>query len=88
MAEPLFVEQIHLMAPPGFQDSVREAARQEGQTVSEFIRQAVKVQLRRVEPEQVAAAPATVIRAMRGLPEHNQPGALDQIAGETLAEAA
>jgi hypothetical protein len=54
MSEPLFVEQIHLMAPSGFQDAVREAARREGQTASEFIRQAVKTQIRRVEPEREA----------------------------------
>ncbi len=55
MPEPLFVEQVHIMAPPGFQEAVREAARREGQTASEFIRQAVKAQIRRTEAEPVAA---------------------------------
>ncbi len=51
MPEPLFVDQIHLMAPPGFHDAVKAAARNEGQTASEFIRQAIRVQLRRVDSE-------------------------------------
>ncbi len=41
MPEPLFTEQINLMAPPGLQAEIREAARSEGQTASEFIRQAI-----------------------------------------------
>ncbi len=55
MPEPLFAEQINLAVPPGFPTRVREAARQEGQTASKFIRQAIRAQLRRSEPEQVAA---------------------------------
>lgn len=55
MAEPLFVEQVHIMAPPGFQDAVRDAARREGQTSSEFIRQAIRARIRHTEPEQASA---------------------------------
>ena len=49
MPEPLFTEQINIAAPPGFQAKVREAARQEGQTASEFIRSAIRDKLRTVE---------------------------------------
>ena len=37
-SEPFFVDRISILAPSGFQDQVRDAARQEGQTASEFIR--------------------------------------------------
>ncbi len=52
--EPIFIEQVHLMAPSGFQDKAREAARQEGQTASEFVRQAIRDRLRVVAAEQPA----------------------------------
>ncbi len=55
MREPLFTEQVNLKAPEGTLAAVREAAREEGQTSSEFIRQAIRAQLRRVEPEPVPA---------------------------------
>ncbi len=55
MPEPLFIEQIRLMAPPGFQGQVREAAREAGQTLSEFIRGAICDRLRVVASEQPAA---------------------------------
>ena len=54
--EPYYVEQIHVMAPKGFQAQVRAVARQEGQTLSEFIRSAVRDKLRAVQAEQPAAA--------------------------------
>ena len=44
------------MAPPGFHDAVNVAARREGQTSSEFIRQAIKVQLRRVDAGEAQSA--------------------------------
>ena len=47
--EPFFVDRISILTPPGFQDQVREAARQEGQTASEFIRSAIRDKLRTVE---------------------------------------
>ena len=53
--EPYYVEQIHVMAPKGFQAQVRAVARQEGQTLSEFIRSAVRDKLRAVAPEQASA---------------------------------
>ena len=56
MPEPLFTEQINLMAPPGLQAEFREAASNEGQTASEFIRQAIRAQLRRTEAAQVQPA--------------------------------
>ena len=56
MREALFTEQIHLFAPPGLLDTVKAAAKEEGQTASEFIRQAIRAQLRRAD--QVAAVHA------------------------------
>ena len=53
--EPIFVEQIHVLAPSGFQDQVRQAARQEGQTASEFIRSAVRDRMNTIATEQPAA---------------------------------
>ncbi len=47
--EPLFVDRISILTPPGFQDQIRDAARQEGQSLSEFIRSAVRDKLRTVE---------------------------------------
>ncbi len=57
MPEPLFVEHISPMAPPGFQDAVRQAAHQEGQTAPEFIRAAIRDRLRTVAAEQASAEP-------------------------------
>ena len=45
MAEPLFVDRIHLLGPPGFHDAVKQAARDEGQTTSEYIRQAIRTKM-------------------------------------------
>ncbi len=56
MPEPLFVEQIHVMAPPGFHAAVKEAARSEGQTASEFIRSAIRFQLKRLDDSQAQPA--------------------------------
>ena len=50
-----FPELIQLKAPEGTQEAIRDAARQEGQTSSEFIRQAVRDRLRTVAAEQPAA---------------------------------
>ena len=55
MRATCFPELIQLKAPEGMQDAVREAARQEGQSSSEFIRQAVRDRLRSVTPEQADA---------------------------------
>ncbi len=52
---PFFVDRISILTPPGFQDVVRQAARQEGQTASEFIRSAIRDRLRVVAVEQPAA---------------------------------
>ena len=49
MPEPLFIEPLKLMVPPGFRDAVHEAAREQGQTASEFIRSAIRDKLRTVE---------------------------------------
>ncbi len=54
-AEPFFVERIFVTAPAGFRDRVRDAAHQEGQTASEFIRSAVRDKLRSVETVQPEA---------------------------------
>ena len=50
-----FPELIQLKAPEGTQEAIREAAREEGQTSSEFIRQAIRGRLRVVAAEQPAA---------------------------------
>ena len=55
MRATYFPEPIQTKAPEGTQDAVREAARQEGQSSSEFIRQAVRDRLRAVAAEQPAA---------------------------------
>jgi metal-responsive CopG/Arc/MetJ family transcriptional regulator len=55
MREPIFPDYIQLKAPEGMLAAVKDAAREEGQTASEFIRVAIRAQLRRVEPEHVAA---------------------------------
>ncbi len=49
--EPLFSEQLHVMVPVGTLAAVRSIARQEGQTTSEFVRAAIKAQLRRTSIE-------------------------------------
>ena len=54
--EPLFPEQLHLTVPEGTLAAVRSTAREKGQTISEFIRQAIRTQLRHTRAEQVAAA--------------------------------
>ena len=54
MREVIFPEFIQLEAPQGTMAAVKEAAREEGQTASEFIRQAIRVQLKRTEFEQQA----------------------------------
>ncbi len=54
MREVIFPEFIQLKAPQGTMAAVKEAAREEGQTASEFIRQAIRVQLKRTEFEQQA----------------------------------
>ena len=54
-SEPFFVDRISILAPSGFQDQVRDAARQEGQTASEFIRSAIRDRLRVVAAEQPMA---------------------------------
>ncbi len=53
MRATYFPELIQLKAPEGTQEAVREAAREEGQTASEFIRQAIRARLR--DAEQPAA---------------------------------
>ena len=58
MREALFTEQIHLFAPPGMLDTVKAAAKEEGQTASEFIRQAIRDQLRRTGQVDAAHAAA------------------------------
>ena len=45
MAEPLFVERIHLLGPAGFHDAVKQAAREAGATTSEYIRQAIRTKM-------------------------------------------
>lgn len=49
MRATVFPELIQLKAPEGTQEAVREAANREGQTASEYIRQAIRTQLRRVD---------------------------------------
>ena len=47
MRATTFPEDIYFKAPTGTKEAVREAAGQEGQTLSEFIRVAIRAQLRR-----------------------------------------
>lgn len=54
-SEAFFVERIHVLGPPGFRDAVREAARREGQSDSEFIRSAIRDRLRRGGVEAASA---------------------------------
>ena len=51
-----FSEDIYFKAPEGTKKAVREAAAEEGQTLSEFIRAAIRAQLRHAG--QVGAAHA------------------------------
>ena len=53
MRPSAFPEKLEFWAPDGTRAAVREAAGQEGQTLSEFIRAAIRAQLRRAD--QVAA---------------------------------
>ena len=49
MRATYFPELIQLKAPEGTQEAIREAAREEGQTSSEFVRSAIRDKLRTVE---------------------------------------
>ena len=55
MAEPIYTEQIKLLAPSGFREAVSAAARTEGRTASEFIREAIRDRLRRGQPAEAGA---------------------------------
>ncbi len=55
MPTPLFTEQLNLMIPPGFRETVQAAAQQEGQSVSEFIRSAIRDRLRTVAAPQTSS---------------------------------
>ena len=50
MRDPLFTDEIHFRAPDGLFDQVREVARDNGQTASEYIRGAIRDRLA-AEPE-------------------------------------
>ncbi len=56
MRPSTFPELIQVKTTEGTQEAVREAASREGQTVSEFVRAAIRAQLRRTD--QVAGAHA------------------------------
>ncbi len=56
MRPSTFPELIQLKAPEGTKEAVREAADQEGQTASEYIRQAIRAQLRRTDQMDAAHA--------------------------------
>ena len=58
MREAVFPEFIQFKAPDGTRAAVRDAAAGEGQTISEFIRAAIRAQLRRAG--QMGAAHAAV----------------------------
>ena len=55
MPEPLFIEPLKVMLPIGFRDAIHDAARQKGQTASEFVRAAIRDRLPTVAPEPQAA---------------------------------
>ena len=55
MQQVTFEQKIHLAVPKALHGQVKEAANREGQTLSEFIRSAVRDKLRAVAPEQPAA---------------------------------
>lgn len=65
MPDPLFVERIDLMAPPGTQAAIKEAARQEGQTVSEWVRGAIRDRLRRADGLAASAVEAATSQGAR-----------------------
>ncbi len=52
MSEPTFPQKIHLSVPVSLRERVQEAARDEGTTVSEFIRQAIRAQLKGADMSQ------------------------------------
>ncbi len=56
MQEVTFKQKIHLAVPEVLHGQVKEAARSEGQTASEFIRQAIRAQLRRTDAVQTQPA--------------------------------
>ena len=56
MRETVFPEFMVFKAPAGTKEAVREAAGQEGQTLSEYIRQAIRAQLRRTDQMDAAHA--------------------------------
>ena len=56
MRATVFPELIQFKASEGTQAAVREAANREGQTAPEYIRQAIRAQLRRVDTEPQPAA--------------------------------
>ena len=49
-----FPELIQLKAQEGTQEPIRDAAREEGQTSSEFVRQAIRARLRGAEQQPAA----------------------------------
>ncbi len=57
MREPIFPDYIQLKAPDGMLAAVKDAARGEGQTASEFIRQAIRVQLQQRDDRLVVGLP-------------------------------
>ena len=60
MRATIFPEVIQLKAPEGTREAVRQAANRESTTASEFIRQAIRAQLRRADVGQGdRSAPAT-----------------------------
>ena len=58
MKPTTFPEDIYIKAPQGTKEAVREAAAEEGQTLSEFIRAAIRAQLRRASQTGAAHAAA------------------------------
>ena len=54
-----FTQKIHLLVPEALHGQVKQAAAHEGQTISEFLRGAIRAQLRAVQaPAEQAAAGA------------------------------
>ncbi len=49
MGQSTFPQKVHLSVPESLREQVHDAARQEGQTASEFIRSAIRDRLRTVE---------------------------------------
>ena len=56
MRTSTFPELVQVKTIEGTQDAIREAATREGKTPSEFVRAAIRAQLRR--GDQIGAAPA------------------------------